>query len=101
MSDWARRAEEWAAADPDPEAASEMRRLAAAGDEAELRDRLEGSLQFGTAGLRGILGAGPNRMNRAVARRATAGLARYLLEVAPEAAKRGVVVGRDARRLSL
>lgn len=101
MSEWARRAEEWAAADPDPEAASEMRRLAAAGDEAELRDRLEGTLQFGTAGLRGILGAGPNRMNRAVARRATAGLARYLLEAAPEAAQRGVVVGRDARRLSL
>ena len=95
------RAEAWAAADPDPESAAEMRRLAAAGDEAELADRFDGRLQFGTAGLRGIIGAGPNRMNRAVARQATAGLARYLLKTAPESASKGVVVGRDARRLSL
>ena len=90
------RAEAWAAADPDPESAAEMRRLAAAGDEAELADRFDGRLQFGTAGLRGIIGAGPNRMNRAVARQATAGLARYLLKTAPESASKGVVVGRDA-----
>jgi phosphomannomutase len=94
------RAEAWANADSDPETAAEMRQLVAAGNEAELTDRLDGRLQFGTAGLRGILGAGPNRMNRAVARQATAGLARYLLKAAPEAASRGVVVGRDARRLS-
>jgi phosphomannomutase len=95
-----RRAKAWASADPDPETAAEMRRLVAAGNVAELTDRLDGRLQFGTAGLRGILGAGPNRMNRAVARQATAGLARYLLKTAPDAARRGVVVGRDARHLS-
>ncbi len=92
--------EAWIAGDPDPEAAAELKGLLDRGDEAELRDRFDGRLQFGTAGLRGILGAGPNRMNRAVARQATAGLARHLLATRPGEASRGVVVGRDARRLS-
>ena len=92
------RAQSWIAADPDPTTVAELRSLVSAGSEAELRDRLDSSLEFGTAGLRGLLGAGPNRMNRAVVRRATAGVARHLLATVPGSAERGVVVARDARR---
>ena len=97
-------AEAWRAADPDPTTVAELSALLArSGDPAaqtELHDRFAGALEFGTAGLRGVLGAGPNRMNRAVVRRTTAGLARYLLERVPEVKTRGVVVGRDGRRMS-
>ncbi|MFN0061110.1 MAG: phospho-sugar mutase [Myxococcaceae bacterium] len=95
-----RRAETWLADDPDPETVSELQGLLARDAKGELRERFGASLTFGTAGLRGVLGAGPNRMNRAVVRRVTAGLARYLLAHVPDAARRGVVVGRDARRWS-
>jgi phosphomannomutase len=88
----------WRDSDPDPETAREVDHLLAGGDEAVLLDRFRGELEFGTAGLRGLLGAGPNRMNRAVVRRATAGVARHLLATVPDAARRGVVVARDARR---
>lgn len=66
---------------------------------AELRDRFAGSLQFGTAGLRGAMAAGPNRMNRAVVTTAAAGLGSYLLEALAGEAPR-VVVGFDARHRS-
>jgi phosphomannomutase len=65
---------------------------------AELRDRFGDRLRFGTAGLRGAMGAGPNRMNRAVVIRATAGLAAHL--VATGHAGEPVVVGHDARHRS-
>lgn len=94
------RAEAWRQADPDPSTAAELTALLAKADWAELEDRFSQDLEFGTAGLRGVLGAGPNRMNRAVIRRTTAGLARYLKEQVPDVATRGVVVGRDARNLS-
>lgn len=90
----------WKADDPDPETRAELERLLAEGDAAELADRFAGSLQFGTAGLRGLIGAGPNRMNRKVVLRATAGLCAYLLETTPGAAERGVCIGFDGRRLS-
>ena len=93
-------AEAWRSADPDPETVRELTALLEARDTASLEDRFSASLEFGTAGLRGVLGAGPNRMNRAVVRRTTAGLARYLKEHVPDVAWRGVVVGRDGRRLS-
>jgi phosphomannomutase len=93
-------AEAWRRADPDPSTAEELARVLAAGDSADLEDRFAGNLEFGTAGLRGVLGAGPNRMNRAVVRRTTAGLARYLKAQVPDVATRGVVVGRDGRRMS-
>src|SRR6185295_11808044 len=95
--DWSeleRRAQSWRDADPDPETRRELTGLLAQRAEAELRDRFEASLEFGTAGLRGVLGAGPNRMNRAVVRCTTAGLARYLKAQVPDVASRGVVVGR-------
>jgi phosphomannomutase len=94
------RVESWRAADPDPETAAELGRLAAAGKTAELQDRFAGRLEFGTAGLRGLIGGGPNRMNRAVVRQTTDGLARYLLAQSPEVETRGVVVARDGRRMS-
>jgi phosphomannomutase len=94
------KAEAWLRADPDPVTVEELRGVLARGDLADLADRFVGDLEFGTAGLRGVLGAGPNRMNRAVVRRTTAGLARYLKAHVPDVATRGVVVGRDGRRLS-
>ncbi|MGW6687675.1 phospho-sugar mutase [Streptomyces sp. NPDC054961] len=89
------RARAWLAEDPDPETAAELAALLDAGDTAELADRFSGLLQFGTAGLRGELGAGPMRMNRSVVIRAAAGLAAYLK--AQGHAGGLVVVGYDAR----
>ena len=94
------RARAWAEADPDPETRAEVEALIAAADVVALTDRFAGPLEFGTAGLRGVLGGGETRMNRAVVRRTTAGLAAYLLRTSPDARLRGVVVGHDARRLS-
>jgi len=93
------RAAEWARHDPDPECRAELERLIAERSD-ELAERFAGPLAFGTAGLRGILGAGESRMNRAVVRRTSAGLAQVLLEQDKDAAARGVVVGYDGRRLS-
>lgn len=95
------RASAWIEQDPDPETRAELERLLVAGDRDGLADRFHAMLEFGTAGIRGILGAGPNRMNRVVVRKVTAGLAAYLLETVPDVRRRGVIVGRDARRLSL
>lgn len=89
------RARAWLAEDPDPETAAELAALIGAGDTAELADRFSGTLQFGTAGLRGEIGAGPMRMNRGVVIRAAAGLAAYLK--AQGHAGGLVVVGYDAR----
>jgi phosphomannomutase len=93
-----RAARTWLRHDPDPETRAELEALLAAGEATELAERFSGPLRFGTAGIRGLVGAGESRMNRAVVRRTTHGLARYLLEANPEARRRGVVVGRDARR---
>ena len=69
---------------------------------AELRDRFAGRLEFGTAGLRGVVAAGPNRMNRAVVRAATAAVGGWLLgsAAAVRRAAASVVVGCDARHRS-
>lgn len=89
------RARAWLAEDPDPETADELAKLIEAGDTTELADRFSGMLQFGTAGLRGELGAGPMRMNRNVVIRAAAGLAAYLKDRGHDGGL--VVVGYDAR----
>jgi phosphomannomutase len=96
------RAERWITDDPDPATRDELRGLLSRPDLAatDLADRFAGTLEFGTAGLRGVIGAGPNRMNRAVVARATWGVAQELLASVPGAAERGVVVGGDARRMS-
>lgn len=100
-----RRAERWMAEDPDPRTVEELRALLARPEldgtaATDLADRFAATLEFGTAGLRGVIGAGPNRMNRAVVARATWGVAQELLASVPRAAERGVVVGGDARRMS-
>ncbi len=94
------RARAWAAEDPDPATVAELEQLVAAGDTAELADRFSGTLEFGTAGLRGALGAGPNRMNRVVVLRAAAGLAAYLQDVGAVTDGASVVIGYDARHNS-
>jgi len=91
-------AEAWRDEDPDPETRAEVDALLAGPDAAGLADRFGARLEFGTAGLRGEMAAGPNRMNRAVVIRTTAGLAAYL--VATGQAGRPVVVGFDARHRS-
>ncbi|MDQ1413927.1 MAG: phosphomannomutase [Acidimicrobiaceae bacterium] len=88
----------WVADDPDPRTRAEVEGLLAAGDGPALAERFESRLEFGTAGLRGKLGAGPNRMNRALVQRAAAGLARYLHARGGGAG--GVVIGYDARHQS-
>ncbi len=76
-----------------------MESLVDAADYDELSARLDSHLQFGTAGIRGEVGAGPNRMNRAVVIRTTRGLADYLLDTS-ERSERPVVIGFDARPTS-
>jgi phosphomannomutase len=96
----------WITDDPDPQTAAHLSDLLDRADDgeptmraaaqAELADRFAGSLEFGTAGLRGALGGGPNRMNRAVVIRAAAGLVGYLDDQLAGEPPR-VVIGYDAR----
>ena len=90
----------WISGDPDGSMRSELQSVVESGDEKDLRDRVGRTLQFGTAGLRGLIGAGPNRMNRAVVIRTSAGLGRHLKAKVTGACQRGVVIGYDARRMS-
>jgi phosphomannomutase len=83
----------WIADDPDPVTAAHLQALLDAGDEAALKPLFSGFLQFGTAGLRGPIGAGPSCMNRAVVGRAAAGIASYMAQ----RGMKSVVIGRDAR----
>jgi phosphomannomutase len=87
----------WIAGDPDPDTRAELQALLDAGDTDALAERFAGQIEFGTAGLRGIVGPGPLAMNRAVVIRTSRGLADHLLTAVPDAAGRGVVVGFDAR----
>ena len=104
----------WLAADPDPQTRSELEALLQQRDWDELNRRFSSSLTFGTAGLRGALGAGPNRMNRVVVRQTTAALATVLGQsaasdqAASDQVSSGqaasdrlrIVIGHDARRNS-
>ncbi|GAB1820276.1 phospho-sugar mutase [Herbidospora sp. RD11066] len=94
MNDLTTLAREWLGQDPDPVTRAELESLLEAGDHDGLTDRFGAKLEFGTAGLRGELGAGPNRMNRVTVMRAAAGLATVL------GPGRHVVVGYDARHNS-
>ncbi|MDT3322190.1 phospho-sugar mutase [Shewanella sp. SP1S2-4] len=87
----------WLENDPDPRTQSQLQTLVDSGNEAELAARFAGRLEFGTAGLRGVVGAGPMGMNRLVIRQTSAGLGAYLLDQIKDAAERGVVIGYDGR----
>lgn len=99
-------AEAWLSEDADPKTCAELSALidrANQGDKSadrELQEMFTGQLEFGTAGLRGVLGPGPQRMNRVLVRKVTAGLAAYLKAKVPDAAERGVVIGHDSRHNS-
>lgn len=100
-------AQSWLAQDPDAETREELRSLLTAAEDgdaaasADLADRFESRLAFGTAGLRGELGAGSNRMNRVLVCQAASGLARYLVANAdPDGEVPTVIVGYDGRRNS-
>ena len=86
----------WLEQDPDPVTSAELEALIEAGGDA-LAERFAGRLAFGTAGLRGELGAGPTRMNRVLVTQAAAGLAAYLLSKEPSPS---IVIGYDGRRNS-
>ena len=70
------------------------------GNEKEIEDRFYKDLEFGTAGLRGKIGAGSNRMNKYTVGMATQGLANYICKKGEEAKKKGVVIAYDSRRMS-
>ncbi len=105
MSDHVDAARAWIAQDPDPVTREELTALVARVEDgdaeaaADLDDRFSTRLAFGTAGLRGTLGAGPNRMNRVLVAQAAAGFAAYLSERAGSQTPT-VVVGYDGRRNS-
>ncbi|WP_394551128.1 phospho-sugar mutase [Agromyces sp. MMS24-JH15] len=99
-------AEAWIDQDPDQETRAELAAIvdaARGGDDAasaDLADRFDHRLEFGTAGLRGVIAAGPNRMNRVLVSQAAAGLAAYLLEHAAPGEQPSVVIGYDGRKNS-
>ena len=97
MKDYMKIYEEWLA-NPyfDEDTKKELRAIQ--GDENEIKERFYMDLEFGTAGLRGVIGAGINRMNIYTVRRATQGLADYILEQG--GADRGVAIAYDSRRMS-
>jgi len=90
-------AQSWQSQDPDPETRAELEELIAEGNQAGLADRFGSRLGFGTAGLRGELGAGPNRMNRVLVAQAAVGIARYLKANFDDPS---CVIGFDARKNS-
>lgn len=85
--------EKWIAEDPDSDTKDLLQRLLDSENESELRSCFSGFLEFGTAGLRGPLGPGPSRMNRAVVTKTAAGIATYM----KRHGMNSVVIGRDAR----
>jgi phosphomannomutase len=91
------KARSWQSQDPDAETKAELEALILAGDESGLASRFGGRLGFGTAGLRGELGAGPNRMNRVLVAQAAVGIARYLKANFDDPS---CVIGFDARKNS-
>ena len=89
--------EQWLSGDIfDDDTKRELRAIA--GNEKEIEDRFYRELEFGTAGLRGVIGAGTNRMNEYTVRKATQGLANYINKVG--GADRGVAIAYDCRRMS-
>ncbi len=98
MTEYEVRYQQWLTSEAvDEETRSELRALT---DEKEIEERFYKDLAFGTGGLRGIMGAGTNRMNVYTVRRATQGFARYLLKKDPAAPEKGVAIAYDSRHNS-
>ena len=85
--------EAWIADDPDEKTRSQLQHWLDIGAETELSSCFQGFLEFGTAGLRGALGPGPSRMNRAVVSKTAYGLTQFMLK----SGLKSIVIGRDAR----
>jgi phosphomannomutase len=106
MSGLFRRVERFLEYEVEPEDRRELEALlrrAQLGEDGALRElesRFSGPLQFGTAGIRGILGAGESRMNRSLVLRVTHGLALQVIDRVPRARERGIAIARDGRRSS-
>lgn len=99
MEEYKERYERWLSSDAVDEATKEELR-GIQGDEKEIQERFYKDLEFGTAGLRGVIEAGANRMNVYTVRRATQGLANYFLKQDPEAKEKGVAIAYDSRHQS-
>ena len=97
MMDYKKVYEEWLS-NPYFDDATKAELKAIANDEKEIKERFYADLEFGTAGLRGIIGAGTNRMNMYTVRKATQGLANYIISVG--AKEKGVAIAYDSRRMS-
>lgn len=97
MEDYLKRYEEWCS-NPYFDEGTKAELKAIAEDDGEIKERFYKDLEFGTAGLRGIIGAGTNRMNIYTVRKATQGLANYIIKNG--AKDRGVAIAYDSRRMS-
>ncbi len=93
-----KRIEEWTKPPFTSDTINEIKELLKSNNEKELIDRFYTNLEFGTGGLRGIIGAGTNRMNIYTVGMATQGLANYIIN--KKKASKGVVIARDSRRMS-
>ena len=98
MKDYMKIYQEWLS-NPYFDEATKAELKAIAGDDKEIEDRFYRTLEFGTAGLRGVIGAGTNRMNIYTVRQATQGLANYILSQGEDAVKRGVAIAHDSRNM--
>jgi len=97
------RAKDYVSRERDDGFRAEVEKLLAGGNEKELEDRFYRDLEFGTGGLRGVIGGGYNRMNTLVVKSATQGLATYLIKAFPDKAKAGklsAVIAFDSRHYS-
>ncbi|MDR1411297.1 MAG: phospho-sugar mutase, partial [Spirochaetaceae bacterium] len=98
------RAKDYIDREKDPKFRAEVEELLAKGDFGELEDRFYQNLEFGTGGLRGLIGGGYNRMNTLVVKSATQGLANYVIKAFPEKAAEGrlsAVIAYDSRHYSI
>jgi len=97
------KAKDYIAKEKDADFRAEVEKLLAQGEEKELEDRFYQNLEFGTGGLRGVIGGGYNRMNTLVVKSATQGLASYIIKTFPQKSKEGklsAVIAFDSRRYS-
>ena len=97
MKDYMKEYKRWCESEEfDEETKSEL--ISIMGDEKEIQDRFYKELEFGTAGLRGVIGAGTNRMNKYTVGKATQGLANYIVEQGTQ--DKGVAISYDSRKMS-